>query len=88
MVRFLIEQGADPKVRNQRGEEEGMSSLERVEWSKNEKIRHAVLGEANSKVNERSKNEKIRHAVLGEANSEENERAQKKEPRYDFRKRK
>ncbi|MCJ1344978.1 hypothetical protein MMC31_003183 [Peltigera leucophlebia] len=52
MVKFLIEQGADPKVKNQWGEEEGLSSLEAVELSKNEKIRHAVLGEANSKVKE------------------------------------
>lgn len=47
MVRFLIEQGAHPMVKNRRGEEEGLSSLEAAELSKNEKIRYAVL-EANS----------------------------------------
>lgn len=31
MLRFLIEQGADPKVRNRRGEKKGLSSLEAVE---------------------------------------------------------
>lgn len=44
MLRFLIEQAADPKVRNRRGEKKGLSSLEPVERSKNEKIKHAVLG--------------------------------------------
>lgn len=54
MLRFLIEQGADPKVRNRRGEKKGLSSLEAVERSKNEKIKHAVLGETKSKVNKRT----------------------------------
>lgn len=54
MLRFLIEQGADPKVRNRRGEKKGLSSLEAVERSKNEKIKHAVLRETKSKVNKRT----------------------------------
>lgn len=54
MLRFLIEQGADPKVRNRRGEKKGLSSSEAVERSKNEKIKHAVLGETKSKVNKRT----------------------------------
>lgn len=34
MVRFLIEQGADPKLANRKGEEEDLSSLEAVGLSK------------------------------------------------------
>ena len=62
MLRFLIEQGADPKVKNWRGEEEGLSSLEAIELSKNEKIRHAVLGEANLKVKKPSQKKQARYA--------------------------
>lgn len=64
MFRFLIEQGADPKVRNRRGEKNGLSSLEAVERSKNEKIKHAVLGETNSKVNKRTQEKQPRSMLL------------------------
>lgn len=62
MVRFLIEQGADPKVKNKWGEKEGLSSLEAVALSRNKELRHAILGEANSKVMKPTQKKQPRYA--------------------------
>lgn len=64
MLRFLIVQGADPKVRNRSGEKNGLSSLEAVERSKSEKIKHAVLGETKSKLNKRTQKRQPRSMLL------------------------
>lgn len=41
-VRFLVERGADVKVRNRTGRREGMSSLEAGEKSNSEEIREII----------------------------------------------
>lgn len=50
MLRFLIEQGADPNVKNRWGEKETLSPLEAVALPRNEGLRHVILRETNSKV--------------------------------------
>lgn len=62
MVRFLIEQGADPKLANRNEAEKDLSSLEAVRLSKNEEIVRAVLEEANSKLKEPAQENQPRYA--------------------------